>query len=108
MFDEKQLRELDRGYFNIIMADDRDVTIQSRNTGHYWYLHCTEYPQVGACVIFHKHKYSHPYHLHGQANSLQQAIRMIRKHDAYQLNGRRPVRRQEKMEYQKPVRIRSE
>lgn len=44
MFDEKQLSQLDPVYFNIITLDDRDVTIQSRNTGHYWYLHCTEYP----------------------------------------------------------------
>lgn len=44
MFDEKQLAQLDSVYFNIITLDDRDVTIQSRNTGHYWYLHCTEYP----------------------------------------------------------------
>ena len=41
MIDEKQLAGLDHIYFNIICADDRDVTIQSRNTGHYWYLHNT-------------------------------------------------------------------
>ena len=108
MFDREALKKLDRNYFVVLAADEYDLTIRSRNTGHYWYLHCTEYPQEGACAIFHKHRYSHPYHLHGQANSLQQAIRMIRKHDAYQLNGRRPVRRQEKTEYQKTVRIRSE
>ena len=107
MFDGEALKKLDRNYFVVLSADEYDLTIQSRNTGHYWYLHCTEYPQEGACIIFHKHRYSHPYHLHGQANSLQQAIRMIRRHDAFQLNGRRPVRRQEETKYQKPVRIRS-
>ena len=55
MFDEKQLADLDRVYFNVILADDRDVTIQSRNTGHYWYLHNTGYPTEGFCIIFHKH-----------------------------------------------------
>ena len=89
MFDEKQLRELDRGYFNIITADDRDVTIQSRNTGHYWYLHCTEYPQPESCVIFHKHQCSHPYHLHGRGTCLRQAVRSIQRHDAWQMNGRK-------------------
>ena len=88
MFDRTQLQQLDREYFVVLIADEYDVTIQSRNTGHYWYLHCTEYPQPESCVIFHKHRYSHPYHLHGQANSLRQAIRMIRKHDAWQLSGR--------------------
>lgn len=37
MFDEESLKKIDSKYFNIILADDRDVTIQSRNTGHYWY-----------------------------------------------------------------------
>ena len=64
MFDEKQLSQLDPVYFNIITLDDRDVTIQSRNTGYYWYLHCTEYPTEDACIIFHKHRFSHPYHQH--------------------------------------------
>lgn len=77
MFDEKQLSQLDPVYFNIITLDDRDVTIQSRNTGHYWYLHCTEYPTEGACIIFHKHRFSHPYHQHGRANTLRQAVESI-------------------------------
>lgn len=88
MFDEKQLAQLDPVYFNIITLDDRDVTIQSRNTGHYWYLHCTEYPTEGACIIFHKHRFSHPYHQHGRENSLHQAIRSIKSHDKWQMNGR--------------------
>ena len=64
MFDEESLRKIDSTYFNIILADDRDVTIQSRNTGHYWYLHCAGYPTEQALVIFHKHRFNHPYHQH--------------------------------------------
>ncbi|MDO5390161.1 MAG: hypothetical protein Q4F24_03585 [Eubacteriales bacterium] len=71
MFDSEQLKWVDSVYFNITMADDTDVTIKSRNTGHYWYLHCTEDPTEGACVIFHKHRFSHPYHKHGRGNSLR-------------------------------------
>ena len=44
MFDTESLAKLDADYFNVIVADGRDVTIQSKNTGHYWYLHCAEYP----------------------------------------------------------------
>ena len=40
MFEQKSLDKIDGDYFNIIIADSQDVTIQSRNTGHYWYLHC--------------------------------------------------------------------
>lgn len=48
MFDSEQLKQVDPVYFNIILADDTDVTIQSRNTGHYWYLHCTGYSSEGS------------------------------------------------------------
>lgn len=88
MFDAESLAKLDVDYFNVIVTDGRDVTIQSKNTGHYWYLHCAEYPTEEACVIFHKHSYSSPYHQHGRARTLQQALRNIKRHDAWQLRGR--------------------
>lgn len=88
MFDSEQLKQVDPAYFNIILADDMDVAIQSRNTGHYWYLHCNGYPNEGSCVIFHKHRFSHPYHQRGWGNSLRQAIRSIQSHDRWQMNGR--------------------
>lgn len=37
----EQLKAIDSRYFNIITVDEYDVTIQSRNAGHYWYLYCT-------------------------------------------------------------------
>lgn len=61
MFDENSLKKIDTKYFNIILMDDRDITIQSRNTGHYWYLHCTEY-RGQSLIIFHKHFFKCPYH----------------------------------------------
>lgn len=67
MFDTRQLEKINPQYFNIIMLSEHDVTVQSRNTRHYWYLHNTDYPKEGNCVIFHKHKASHPYHLYGRA-----------------------------------------
>ena len=91
MFDAESLAKLDSDYFNVIVADGRDVTIQSKNTGHYWYLHCTDYPTEGTCVIFHKHSYSCPYHQHGRSHSLRHALRSIRRHDVWHLKGR-PVK----------------
>lgn len=91
MFDEDILKKIDSQYFNIIMADDRDVTLQSRNTCHYWYLHCAGYPTEQALVIFHKHRFQHPYHQHGRANTLRQAIKSIQGHDRFQMNGRKYV-----------------
>lgn len=91
MFNEQTLAQIDKQYFNVIMMDDKDVTIQSRNTGHYWYLHCTEYPQEESLVLFHKHRFLHPYHQHGRANTLRQTVKSIKSHDKWQMNGRKYV-----------------
>lgn len=88
MFNAKELSVLDPKYFSIIFTDAFDVTIMSRNTGHYWFIHNPEYPTPGTCIIFHKHKASHPYHQHGRANSLKQAVRSIQSHDKWQMLGR--------------------
>ena len=61
MFSAEDLKVLDPKYFSIITVSDYDVTIMSRNTGHIWYIHNPEYPGEGTCIIFHKHKASHPY-----------------------------------------------
>ena len=89
MFSKQELKSLDRKYFTVIAADEYDVTVMSRNTGHYWYIHNPEYPGTGSWIIFHKHKASHPYHQHGRADTLRQAVRGIRKHDRWQMNGRK-------------------
>ena len=89
MFDAKDMECLNPEYFSIIMANEYDVTVMSRNTGHYWYVHCTGVPWDMACIIFHKRKYNHPYHQHGHGNSLRQAIRSIQSHDMWQMNGRK-------------------
>lgn len=89
MFLTESLAKIDRDYFNVIVMNDMDVTVQSKNTGHYWYLHCAGYPTEEALVIFHKHRYSHPYHQHGRANTLRQAVKSIQRHDEFQMNGRK-------------------
>ena len=89
IMEKEDLECLDPGYFEIIYMDDRDVTIMSRNTRHMWYIHNPEYPLMGSCIIFHKHKVSHPYHQHGRSNTLRQAVRSIKSHDKWQLGGRK-------------------
>lgn len=94
MFTNEDLKCLDPKYFSIITTDAYDVTIMSRNTGHYWYLHNPEYPEQGTVIIFHSHRAEKSgrvrYHLHGRANTLRQAVRSIRGHDLWQMNGRPP------------------
>ena len=92
MFDADDLKCLDPKYFNIIATDAYDVTIMSRNTGHYWYLHNPEYPEKGTVIIFHSHHADRSgrvrYHMHGRANTLRQAVLSIRGHDRWQMSGR--------------------
>lgn len=93
MFSSEDLKCLDPEYFSIIIADAYDVTVMSRNTGHYWYLHNPEYPDKGTVIIFHKHHASDPYHMHSRTSTLNRAIRDIKSHDQFQLNGRKLVRK---------------
>lgn len=88
MFQTGEIQKLDASYFNIVLTGDYDVTIQSKNTGHYWYLHNTEYPVEESCIIFYKHKASHPYHRYGKSENLRQTIRSIKGYDVFRMNGR--------------------
>lgn len=89
MFDADQLASVDPKYFHIVTQDEYDLTIMSKNTGHVWYIHNLEYPGEGECIIFHKHKASHPYHQHGKVRSLRQAVKSIKVHDRWQMRGRK-------------------
>lgn len=89
VFDAEDLKCLDWKYFQVINVNECDVTIMSRNTEHFWYLHNSEYPEKGTGIISHKHRASNTYHHHGRANTLWQAVRSIRRHDIFQLNGRK-------------------
>ena len=89
MFTQQELDQIDRDYFEVIVANEYDVTLISNNTRHVWYLHNAEMPDRNVTIIFHKHNINHPYHQHGRAGTLNRAIKSIKAHDAFQLNGRR-------------------
>ncbi len=89
MFSTEELNTLDRKYFAVIAVNDYDVTIMSRNTGHYWYMHNPEYPKTGTIILFHRHSGNQPYHFQKREKSLRSAVRYIRKHDRFQMNGRK-------------------
>ncbi|RKI84181.1 hypothetical protein D7V90_06880 [bacterium 1xD42-87] len=59
-------------------TDAYDVTVMSRNTGHYWYMHNPEYSEKGTVIIFHLHYADRTgrvmHHLHGKSNTLWQAV----------------------------------
>ena len=93
MFSPEDLQSLDRNYFSVIVADEYDVTIMSRNTGHFWYLHNPEYPEKGTIIFFNKNKADDKYHLHSRGNSMEQEVRSNKSHDRFQLIGRKLARR---------------
>ena len=91
MYTRQELNAIDRSYFEVIIADEYEVTLMSRNTRHVWHLRNVELPDGEATVILHKHQVSDPYHIHGRSRTMKQAIRYIKKHDLFQMNGRKPV-----------------
>ena len=93
MFTQRELDSIDKKYFAVIVADQYDVTLMSLNTRHVWQLHNVELPDGDVTVVFHKHHASDPYHTHSRSRSLGRAIRDIKSHDQFQLNGRKRVRK---------------
>lgn len=41
MYTRQELEAIDRSYFEVIIADEYDVTLMSRNTRHIWHLRDT-------------------------------------------------------------------
>ena len=93
MYTQQELNAIDKKYFNIILMNEYDITLMSKNTRHVWQLHNVELPDGEITVIFHKHHVSDQYHTHSRSRSLSRAIRDIKSHDEFQLNGRRPVKK---------------
>ena len=91
MFCEQHLAQIDPDYFDILHTDRHNVFICSKNTGHSWYLFSSEQPGKDAVWIFHRHHDIDLFHRHGRARTLPQAIRIIQRHDEFQMNGRIPV-----------------
>ena len=90
MINAEDMKWVDTKYFTIIARDEVDLTIRSNNTGHYWYIHS---PEQGILVLFHRHSGDLPYHYQRRENTVHTAVRYIRKHDRFQMNGRKPVKR---------------
>ena len=91
MYTRQELNAIDRSYFEVIIADEYEVTLMSRNTRHVWHLRNVELPDGEVTVILHKHQVSDPYHVHGRSRTMKHAIRYIKKHDLFQMNGRKLV-----------------
>ena len=74
MFSNEDLKCLDPEYFSIIATDAYDVTIMSRNTGHYWYLHNPEYPEQFTEFFLNHFSVPPAKHYKGKRNLKQRII----------------------------------
>jgi hypothetical protein len=89
MFTKKEIQSLDRHYFDVRFAGCHCVVLQSKNTKHIWSIHHEEIGKIKHCIIYHKHNYSAPYHIQGNARNMGCAISKIKDHDDFQLNVRK-------------------
>ena len=83
------LHIIDHSYFNIIQTNAFTITLQSKNTGHYWHILEQDYSTFKSYLIYHRHSANHSYHKHGHGKNLPQIINDIQAHDKFQLSGRK-------------------
>ena len=89
MFSQKDLDCVDNKYFRILGYNSFCITLQSKNTLHYWHMISQEYGKIRTIEIFHRHRDTGEYHSHGHASTVRKAINSIQSHDQFQLTVRR-------------------
>ena len=99
MFTSSDFSRIDRKYFQVLSFNGFSVTLQSKNTGHFWHITFTQYGSQHSYEVSHKHRYEDAYHKHNHARSFKGAMRDIKDHDAYYL------RKQKDREYRRRARM---
>ena len=92
MISKAELQAIDVQYFDVLLLGCYSIYVRSKNTGHYWGICIEEYATFRHFLVYHKHNHHDEYHRHRDARSLSVAIGHIKSHDAYQLNGRKPIK----------------
>lgn len=93
MFSKDELQSIDRRYFKVMQAGAFCIVLESRNTGHQWWIGPIGFGDE--IQLHHRHKRSYPWHLQklfGKRHTLPGAIDEIKCHDRYVLNGRKRER----------------
>ena len=85
MINSKDLKLLDKNYFDIIATSTYYVVLRSKNTGHLWHLLERDLNGHKSLVISHSHHASSPYHLQTNKPSIEACCEYIKNHDVYQL-----------------------
>lgn len=85
MISKKQIATIDTSYFFLLEATSFFIVLQSKNTGHYWYLLETMAAGHTSFRIQHKHHRTDPYHPQASAPSIEAACQYICAHDAFHI-----------------------
>ena len=96
MISKTELKSIDTQYFNVLQMGCFAIYVQSKSTKHYWGIHLEQYPTFRHFKIYHKHSSHDQYHRHRDARSIDAAIEHIQAHDAFQLGGRKPLKKLQK------------
>ncbi len=82
----QDISEIDRDYFRRIEVTCYYVLLQSRCTGHYWYIrvNCTSNHRTNL-FVYHKHHKQDAFHPQTTAPSIKKVCKYIKEHDAYHL-----------------------
>lgn len=91
MISKTEFKSVDTQYFNVLQMGCFGIYVQSKNTKHFWAIQVEEYPTFRHFKIYNKHNSSDKYHRHRDARNLSVAIKQIKNHDAFQLDGRKPI-----------------
>lgn len=88
MFKKTELLLVNSVYFILLKLNSFCITLRSKNTGHFWHITVQEYGKVRRFELYHRHKETDEYHLHGHAGSLEALLASIKQHNLFHLNGR--------------------
>ena len=85
MIDNNDIASIDTEYFDIKEKRAYSLVLQSKNTGHYWYLLERIYNGKQSFSIYHKHNVGDAYHPQKSRPSISACCEYIKEHDTFHL-----------------------
>ncbi len=89
MISKKERLMFDAAYFNILLNNGFAISVQSKNTKHYWHIIEEEFDSFRHFKLYHKHNRLDEFHRHRDKKNMAAVVDEIKSHDEFQLNGRR-------------------
>lgn len=85
MITEKEKKLFDTEYFNILLINGFAISVQSKNTKHYWHIEEEEFAHFRHFKLYHKHNRSDEFHRHRDRKNMAAVIDEIKGHDKFQM-----------------------